>query len=342
MNLLSEIIINENKNNIDKGVYKVDSEAIEKVEKIEDIKLEKEDNKNYNEELEIVESNIDNNNINEIVKKSVDKSRENIEEKLQNDQTIILKSINDIEEYNDDTIGGQLVTGLKNNIKKTNSSSNKDKKVIFVKDEMFKINTKITYEYNKTIRQLDFSKIREYRIQDDDKTISFLFYENDFYAVNRVNYKDGYIYSEKVDKQPISENLNNKIRKIPNVAKARNILNIQNIEARIYDMTEYILLLERKNIRVIKVKENGNLTEMNFSEYPIDRKKLKFSVEKLSFAYAERKREEKSIKNKVDIFKKSIKKHVINPIKEVLAKMGLINDVKLLADGKQSVFDKKM
>lgn len=342
MNLLSEIIINENKNNIDKGVYKVDSEAIEKVEKIEDIKLEKEDNKNYNEELEIVESNIDNNNINEIVKKSVDKSRENIKEKLQNDQTIILKSINDIEEYNDDTIGGQLVTGLKNNIKKTDSSSTKDKKVIFVKDEMFKINTKITYEYNKTIGQLDFSKIREYRIQDDDKTISFLFYENDFYAVNRVNYKDGYIYSEKVDKQPISENLNNKIRKIPNVAKARNILNIQNIEARIYDMTEYILLLERKNIRVIKVKENGNLTEMNFSEYPIDRKKLKFSVEKLSFAYAERKREEKSIKNKVDIFKKSIKKHVINPIKEVLAKMGLINDVKLLADGKQSVFDKKM
>ena len=117
MNLLSEIIINENKNNIDKGVYKVDSEAIEKVEKIEDIKLEKEDNKNYNKELEIVESNIDNNNINEIVKKSVDKGIENVEEKLQNDQTIILKSINDIEECNDDTIGGQLVTGLKNNLK---------------------------------------------------------------------------------------------------------------------------------------------------------------------------------------------------------------------------------
>ena len=37
----------------------------------------------------------------------------------------------------------------------------------------------------------------------------------------------------------------------------KHILNIKNIEARIYDMTEYILLLEREKIRVIKVSENG-------------------------------------------------------------------------------------
>lgn len=313
--------------------------AIEKIEDVELKVIKKEENKISNQQKEIVKFNDENDNkIDTIVKKLEGKNEEDIKKVNSCDGTI-----KEIHEHNEDSLGGELVTGLNSNIKiNGHVSSNKDIKVVFAKEEMFKLNTKITYEYNKTIGELDFSKIREYRVEDGNKIISFLFYDNDFYAVNRVNFKDGYMYSEKREVLPISENLNSKIRKIPNVAKARKILNIQNIEARIYDMTEYILLLERRKIRVIKVKENGDLVEMNFSEYPIDRKKLELGVEKLSFANIERKREERSIKNRLDGFKRTIKKHVVNPIREVLIKMGIINDVKLLADGKRSVFEKKM
>ena len=107
-------------------------------------------------------------------------------------------------------------------------------------------------------------------------------------------------------------------------------------------MTEYILLLEREKIRVIKVSENGELSEMQYSEYPVDRKRLKFTVEKLSIAEKEKNKEENNIKNRLNIFRKSIRKHLVNPIRIALIKMGIINDVKLLTDGKRSVFEKKM
>lgn len=315
----------------------MESETIDEIKKVEDVKLEiKKDNevKTSNSELNAVQSSIETNkNIDTIVKKTEDNS---LKEEY-NERTILVKTIKEIENHEENIL--DINSKITENISSQNLSN---KKKVSVKEEMFKLDSKITYEYNKTIGELDFSKIKGYKVKDGNKTISFLFYENDFYAVNRVNFKDGYMYSEKQDIIPISENLNNIIRKIPNVAKARNILNIKNIEARIYDMTEYILLLEREKIRVIKVSENGELSEMQYSEYPVDRKRLKFTVEKLSIAEKERNKEENNIKNRLKIFRKSIKKHLINPIRIALIKMGIINDVKLLTDGKYSVFEKKM
>lgn len=315
----------------------MESETIDEIKKVEDVKLEiKKDNevKTSNSELNAVQSSIETNkNIDTIVKKTEDNS---LKEEY-NERTILVKTIKEIENHEENIL--DINSKITENISSQNLSN---KKKVSVKEEMFKLDSKITYEYNKTIGELDFSKIKGYKVKDGNKTISFLFYENDFYAVNRVNFKDGYMYSEKQDIIPISENLNNIIRKIPNVAKARNILNIKNIEARIYDMTEYILLLEREKIRVIKVSENGELSEMQYSEYPVDRKRLKFTVEKLSIAEKERNKEENNIKNRLKIFRKSIKKHLINPIRIALIKMGIINDVKLLTDGKCSVFEKKM
>lgn len=222
------------------------------------------------------------------------------------------------------------------------SNAKKARRKINLEEELFKIDSNITYDYSKIIGDLDYSKIKCYRVRDDEKTISFLFYENDFYAVNKINYKDGYMYSEKEDFLPIAENLNKAIRKIPNVAKARNILHIENIEARIYDMTDYILLLEREKIRVIKVGVSGDLSEMKYKEYHIDKNKLEAEVDRLAVEEELRIREENSIKNRLIGFRNSIKKCVVNPIKNMLAKMGLISDVKLLSDGKHSIFEKKI
>ena len=315
----------------------MEAETIDEIKKVEDVKLEIKNNnevKSSNIGLEAVKSSIESNKEIDTIAK---KTKHNYSHEEFNEKTILVKSIKEIENCEEKVL--DINSNIIENISLQNLSN---KKKVSVKEEMFKLDSKITYEYNKTIGELDFSKIRGYKVEDGNRTISFLFYENDFYAVNRVNFKDGYMYSEKRDIIPISENLNNIIRKIPNVAKARNILNIKNIEARIYDMTEYILLLEREKIRVIKVSENGELSEMQYSEYPVDRKRLKFTVEKLSIAEKEKNKEENNIKNRLNIFRKSIRKHLVNPIRIALIKMGIINDVKLLTDGKRSVFEKKM
>lgn len=228
-------------------------------------------------------------------------------------------------------------------IEKTEENNpKKARRKINVEEELFKIGSSITYDYSKIIGDLDYSKIKSYRVKDGDKTISFLFYENDFYAVNRINYKDGYMYSEKEDYLPVSENLNKAIRKIPNVAKARNILHIENIEARIYDMTDYILLLEREKIRVIKVSASGSLSEMKYKECHIDKNRLEEEVDKLAVEEEIKIREENSIKNRLKGFRNTLRKCVVNPIKSMLAKIGLVNDVKMLSDGKHSIFEKKI
>ena len=150
------------------------------------------------------------------------------------------------------------------------------------------------------------------------------------------------MYSEKEDYLPVSENLNKAIRKIPNVAKARNILHIENIEARIYDMTDYILLLEREKIRVIKVSASGSLSEMKYKECRIDKNRLEAEVDKLAVEEEIKIREENSIKNRLKGFRNTLRKCVVNPIKSMLAKIGLVNDVKMLSDGKHSIFEKKI
>ena len=74
-------------------------------------------------------------------------------------------------------------------IEKTEENNpKKARRKINVEEELFKIGSSITYDYSKIIGDLDYSKIKSYRVKDGDKTISFLFYENDFYAVNRINY----------------------------------------------------------------------------------------------------------------------------------------------------------
>ena len=101
-----------------------------------------------------------------------------------------------------------------------------EKKKVNVKDEFEKINSETIFEYEKTVDEFDINKIKAYSIIDGDKTVCLLFYDNDFFAINRVNYKDGYEDDEKEGLYGISENLNYRIKKIPNVAKTRKILNM--------------------------------------------------------------------------------------------------------------------
>ena len=301
---------------------------IEPNKKIEDVELKvvnNEENKKDNIELEVVDT------------KKEDFS----------DKTIVVETIKDIDEYRENseksTKEDKPVDNFAQNEEKVEETHVKNpRRRVNLEEELFKIDSNITYEYSKIVGNLDYSKIKSYKVVDDEKTISFLFYENDFYAVNRINFKDGYMYSEKEDFLPVAENLNKTIRKIPNVAKARNILHIENIEARIYDMTEYILLLEREKVRIIKVSATGNLSEMNYQEYNIDKEKLEAEVDRLAVEEEIRIREENSIKNRLKELKNTFKKCVVNPIKNVLAKMGLVNDVKMLSDGKHSIFEKKL
>lgn len=320
-------------NKIDKGDKKVELEPIKKEE---DVKLEVV-NPTDDVKIEVVKTE-ESAKVEVASEETAEIKTETVVEDM-SDRTIVVKSIKDIEEFNGEA--ADSVLPVDNYVRKLTEDVDKNnRKKVIISEELFRADSSITYEYSKTIGKLDLSKIRGYKVADGEKTISFLFYENDFYAVNRINYKNGYMYSEKEDTLPVSENLNKIIRKIPNVAKARNILHIENIEARIYDMTEYILLLERENIRVIKVSATGDLSEMKYEEYPVDKKRLEIELEKLAIAEEEKAKEENSIKNKWKEFTTAFVKHVINPIKAALAKIGIINDVKMLSDGKHSIFDK--
>ena len=106
------------------------------------------------------------------------------------------------------------------------------KKKVNVKEELENINSKTIFEFKKTMDNFEIEKVKIYSTKDEEKTVTFLFYDNDFFAVDRVNYKDGYEYEEN-KYICLSENLNYRIKKIPNVAKTRKILNIEDIETRI-------------------------------------------------------------------------------------------------------------
>ena len=106
-----------------------------------------------------------------------------------------------------------------------------------VNNELEKINSRTIFEFKKTMDNFDLKKIKAYKIKDGERTVSVLFYDNDFFAIDRVNFKDGYDYDEKKESLVKSENLNYRIKKIPNVAKTRKILNIEDIETRIYDVS---------------------------------------------------------------------------------------------------------
>ena len=113
-----------------------------------------------------------------------------------------------------------------------------------VNNELEKINSRTIFEFKKTMDNFDLKKIKAYKIKDGERTVSVLFYDNDFFAIDRVNFREGYEYNQDKEFFGISENLNYRIKKIPNVAKTRKILNIEDIETRMIFNYRHI---EKKN-----------------------------------------------------------------------------------------------
>lgn len=212
--------------------------------------------------------------------------------------------------------------------------------IVNVDNEFFNLNSKVIFEYSKVMGELDYYNIKALRFLDGDKSVEFLFYGSDFFAFNVVNFKNDYEYNKDKDYIEVSENLNNRINKIPNVAKTRGILKIDDIEARIYDMKDYILLLTRDSSRIMKVKENGDLEDILFSESGIDVEAIKENVVKIGVEEEEREKEEKSLRNRFKAFRNRITGYVTGPWKFVREKLFKSNEVRLLGDGKHSIFEK--
>lgn len=214
------------------------------------------------------------------------------------------------------------------------------KKKVNVKDELENINSKTIFEFKKTMDNFEIEKVKIYSTKDEEKTVTFLFYDNDFFAVDRVNYKDGYEYEEN-KYICLSENLNYRIKKIPNVAKTRKILNIEDIETRIYDISEYIVLLKKEEIQILKVTGQANINPMEFEEYNFDKEKINENIEIYEKTEELREQEEKSIKNKFRKLAERVKVMMIEPIRLIRVKLGKTNEIKMLSDGKHSIFEKE-
>lgn len=176
-------------------------------------------------------------------------------------------------------------------------------------------------------------KVKALISKDERRTVNLLFYGNDFIAINRVNFRNGYEYNSKRDTETISENLNHKIKKIPNVAKTRKILNIEDIETRIYDIGEYIVLLSKEDVKLLKVNGQDDIAELTYAEYRINTSKLEEQIQEYENAIIE----ENSFKNKIKKLAESAKSIALI-IKNKLLK---VNQVKMLSDGKESIFDKE-
>jgi hypothetical protein len=211
-----------------------------------------------------------------------------------------------------------------------------ERKKLDVKSELNFINSETIFEYEKTLENFDIDKVKAYTVEDNNRTVCLLFYYNDFFAINRINFKDGFEYDEK-KVFGISENLNYRIKKIPNVAKTRKILNIEDIETRIYDVSEYIVLLQKENIKVLRVNSPSDLKEMDLAEYPLDLIELSKTLNELEIEEEERIREERNIKNKFAKLAKRAKLLFM----ELKNKLIKTNQVNMLSDGKHSIFDKE-
>jgi len=205
------------------------------------------------------------------------------------------------------------------------------------KNELEKINCKTIFEFKKTLDNFEIGKIKTIVAKDEERTVSLLFYDNDFFALDRVNFKNGYEYNKEKDIEPISENLNYKIKKIPNVAKTRKILNIEDIETRIYDISEYIVLLKKEDIKLLKVTPQGSISELVYAEYTLNKEKVEEEIQKYERIEEEELKEENSLRNKI----RRMTKVVINLVTTIKNKLLKTNDVKMLTDGKHSIFDKE-
>lgn len=225
--------------------------------------------------------------------------------------------------------------------KKLSEETNKSETKINVKNELEKINGNTIYEFKKTLDNFEIEKIKSYIIKDEEKTVSILFYDNDFFALDRVNFKDGYEYNENKEYLAKSENLNYRIKKIPNVAKTRKILNIEDIETRIYDVSEYIILLKKEKIKVLRVNGQDDIEEMKYQKYKLDYSKLEEYIEKYEIEEEEKNKEKKNIKNKIRKITEKAKYIIIEPFKILKNKLMKTNQIKMLSDGKHSIFDRE-
>lgn len=208
---------------------------------------------------------------------------------------------------------------------------------INAREELDNINSKTIFEFEKTIDNFEIEKIKALVAKDDNRTVSLLFYDNDFFAIDRVNFKNGYDYNSKRDYEVISENLNHKIKKIPNVAKTRKILNIEDIETRIYDISEYIVLLKKEDVKLLKVNNQDDISELVYAEYTLNKSKIEEQIQEYQEIEDEEIREENSFKNRIKRITDSTK-HFLISLKNKLLKT---NEVKMLSDGKHSIFEKE-
>lgn len=214
-----------------------------------------------------------------------------------------------------------------------NNIERKETKVkLNAREEVDNVISKTILEFQGTIDNFELNKVKSLIAKDEKRTVNLLFYGNDFIAINRVNFRNGYEYNYKRDVEAISENLNYRIKKIPNVAKTRKILNIDDIETRIYDIREYIVLLNKEDIRLLKVNGQDDISELTYAEYRINKAKLEEQIQEYEYELIE----EHSLKNKVKKMAQTAKSIAII-IKNKLFKA---NQVKMLSDGKDSVFDK--
>lgn len=216
-----------------------------------------------------------------------------------------------------------------------------EKIIVNVKEELEKINSITIFEYQKTVDAFDIEKIKMYVAKDGEKTVSFLFYDTEFFAVDRINFINNYEYDTEKEFKQISENLNYKIKKIPNVAKTRKILGIDDIETRIYDVSEYIVLLQKENIKLLSVQNQTEIQEMEYFENKLAWGEISERIETYKEIEEEELKEQRSIKNKINRLREKIEKIVVEPFKILKSKLIKTKEVQMLTDGKTSIFDKQ-
>lgn len=212
-----------------------------------------------------------------------------------------------------------------------------------VKEELEKINVRTIYEYQKTVDNFEIEKVKIYTANEEDKIVSFLFYDSDFFAVDRINYQSSGIENLGSVKQyvVVGENLNYKIRKIPNVAKTRKILNIEDIETRIYDVSEYIVLLKKEEIKLLRVENETEIKDLTYTEYKLDIENANSLLEEYELQEEEELREERSIKNRIKRITEKVRYAIVEPFKLLKSKLDKTSEIKMLSDGKHSIFDKE-
>lgn len=319
-------------------------------DKIRNIEVKEEPNQASNSEVQENSSNLKENAFNAKEENSYEQENLNLKGIAEKENTInesqpeTVQHIKGNVTSNEITSTAQGITdAIVQRLETENNYAYQERGIKFhfnLKKELKEINCKTIFEFKKTIYDFDINKVKIYNINDDGKVISFLFHDGDFFAINRINFPDGYEYTEK-NRPLLSENLNGKIRKIPNVAKTRNILGIEDIETRIFDMTQYILLLSKKGqeIRILKVNNGKEISDIEFVEEKFDKREYIDIIDDYELIEEELDREENSFSSKFSRVKEKILSIVVNPFKILKEKLAKTKDIKLLSDGRTSVFD---